>query len=221
MNDHRDGSEVGPRVEAGNGIPRRAEPFLAGAWPLGVLLLLATLPYIGILRNDFAYAYDDKAQIIDNPYVHSFGHLREALATTVWSFKDGSRNLTNYYRPIMTSDFFSAIKSSVRSAYGFHLASLLLHAAVVTILFLFAERLFRATWRGVGRGGPVRAPSVHVEAGGVDFRRDRPRGDLLLSAHLLVLLAGCGRGRRRETDWAASRHDGEFRFWPSSPRSRR
>ncbi|MFZ0962451.1 MAG: hypothetical protein WAO35_16255, partial [Terriglobia bacterium] len=163
MNDHRDGSEVGPRVEAENGIPRRAEPFLAGAWPLGVLLLLATLPYIGILRNDFAYAYDDKAQIIDNPYVHSFGHLREALATTVWSFKD-VHGLTNYYRPVMTLGFLLCYQLFGPLAYGFHLASLLLHAAVVTILFLFAERLFRQRGAALGAAGLFALHPIHIES---------------------------------------------------------
>jgi len=52
---------------------------------MAVLLLLATLPYAGILRNDFAYDYDDKALILDSPYVHNFQHVREVLTTTLFS----------------------------------------------------------------------------------------------------------------------------------------
>jgi protein O-mannosyl-transferase len=42
---------------------------------LATLLALAILPYVNVLSNDFAYIYDDKAQIIDSPYVHSFRYL--------------------------------------------------------------------------------------------------------------------------------------------------
>jgi len=72
--------------------------------PAVLLLLLALLPYAGVLGNDFAYIYDDKAQILDNPYVHTFGHLREALTTPVWSFAD-AHTTSNYYRPVMTLGF--------------------------------------------------------------------------------------------------------------------
>ena len=92
MNSHRDGTEIRPPAAHGADLPQRAAPFFSGAWPLAVLLLLATLPYAGILRNDFAYIYDDKAQIIDNPYVHSFGHLREMLTTSVWSYRRHPRS---------------------------------------------------------------------------------------------------------------------------------
>ena len=87
MNSCPDGTEIQPSPAHLADISPRTPPLLVGAWPLAILLLLATLPYVGVLRNDFAYAYDDKAQIIDNPYVHSFGHLRETLTSNVWSYK--------------------------------------------------------------------------------------------------------------------------------------
>jgi Flp pilus assembly protein TadD len=100
------------------------------------------MPYLGILRNDFAYIYDDKAQILDNPYVHSLGHLREVLTTPVWSFAD-TRGGTNYYRPVMTLGFLFCYRIFGPLAYGFHLASLLLQAAVVAMLYIFGGRLLR------------------------------------------------------------------------------
>jgi Flp pilus assembly protein TadD len=163
MNTHSDGVGIRPTAGSGQDFPPRAAPSFSGAWPLAVLLLLAVLPYAGILRNDFAYIYDDKAQIIDNPYVHSFGHLREVLTTTVWSFKD-THAPTNYYRPIMTIGFLLCYKVFGPLAYGFHLASLLLHAAVVTILFLFAERLFRDRGAALGAAGLFAIHPIHVES---------------------------------------------------------
>ena len=208
MNSQGDGTEIRQPGARGPDRPPPAAPFLAGAWPLAVLLLLATLPYVGILRNDFAYAYDDKAQILDNPYVHSFGHLREVLTTSVWSFKPG-HGVSNYYRPVMTIGFLLCYQLFGPVAYGYHLTSLLLHAAVVTMLFLFAERLFCDRGAAFGAAVAVRAPSDSRRACGVDFRRERPGGDLLLCAHFLVFLAGGGAARRTAAR-DASRHDGKF-----------
>jgi tetratricopeptide (TPR) repeat protein len=163
MISYGDGSEIPAPAVNGANLPRRATPFLAGAWPLVVLLTLATLPYVGILRNDFAYVYDDKAQIIDNPYVHSFGHLRETLTTSVWSYA-GAGGVTHYYRPAMTIGFLLCYQLFGPLAYGFHLTSLLLHAAVVAMLFLFAERLFRDRGAALGAAGLFALHPVHVES---------------------------------------------------------
>ena len=73
--------------------------FLAGRWPLAILLLLAALPYVGILRNDFTYTYDDRAIIVENPYVHNFQHLREVLTSTLFA-NQGVQGGAPYYRPV-------------------------------------------------------------------------------------------------------------------------
>lgn len=102
MNIHREGSAdhlpqgqaPGP-AEAQNCAMHHPAIPLVGAWPWVILLLLAILPYIGILRNDFAYAYDDKAQILDNPCVHNFQHLREVLTLPI-----GNSSAHNPWLPI-------------------------------------------------------------------------------------------------------------------------
>ena len=163
MNRHSDESRNQPPPAPGARVSRHAAPPFSGAWPLAVLLLLAILPYAGILHNDFAYIYDDKAQIIDNPYVHTFGHLREALTTPVWSFAN-ARGMTNYYRPVMTVGFILCYQLFGPLAYGFHLASLLLHAAVVIILYLFAQGLFRSPSAGFTAAALFALHPVHVES---------------------------------------------------------
>jgi len=161
MNSH--GDEVGPPAAHGVNLTQRAALFPGGPWPLAVLLMLAVLPYVGILGNDFAYVYDDKAQILDNPYVHSFGHLRETLTTSVWSYA-GAGGVTHYYRPIMTIGFLLCYHLFGPLAYGFHLASLLLHAAIVMMLFLFAQRLFRDRGAAFGAAGLFALHPIHVES---------------------------------------------------------
>ena len=130
---------------------------------MAFLLFLALLPYAGILHNDFTYIYDDKAQILDNPYVHTFGHLREVFTTPVWSFAD-AHGMTNYYRPVMTFGFLICYQIFGPLAFGFHLASLLLHAAVVMMLYLFAERLFRHRGAAFAVAGLFALHPVHVES---------------------------------------------------------
>ncbi len=163
MNSQPEGFRNQAPPAPGASISRPAPPLFSGAWPLALLLLLAILPYAGILRNDFAYIYDDKAQIIDNPYVHTFGHLREALTTPVWSFAN-ARGKTNYYRPVMTLGFILCYQLFGPLAYGFHLASLLLHAAVVIMLFLFAQRLFRSQSAGFAAAALFALHPIHVES---------------------------------------------------------
>lgn len=147
-----------PQVVGQGGLAR----FLAGPWPLAALLLLALLPYAGVLRNDFAYMYDDKAQIIDNPYVHGFEHWREALTTSVWSHA-GAEALNSYYRPMMTLGFLLCYQLFGPWAWGFHLASLLLNAAVVVMLFLFTERLFRDRGAAFATAALFALHPIHVE----------------------------------------------------------
>jgi Flp pilus assembly protein TadD len=163
MNSQLDGTDIRPPAAHGPNIPPRAAPFFAGAWPLAVLLLLATVPYVGILRNDFAYTYDDKVLILDSPYVHNFQHLRQVLTTTLWS-NLGAQGGTPYYRPMATLDFLLCYQLFGPLAYGFHLVSLLLNAAAVGILFLLAEQILGDRVAAFAAAGLFALHPVHVEA---------------------------------------------------------
>ena len=103
------------------------------------LLLLAILPYANTLANSFVY--DDIPQLVENPYVRSFSHLREIFGTTAWSFQ-GAQGVTNYYRPLMTFSYLVCFQLFGPLPYGFHLANVLLHAAIVLLLFVVTRRLF-------------------------------------------------------------------------------
>lgn len=102
------------------------------------LLLLALLPYANTLRNGFVY--DDFPQLVENPYVRNFHHLREIFTTTVWSFQ-GAQGVTNYYRPLMTLGYLLCYQAFGPLPFGFHLANISLHAAVVLLLFFLTRRM--------------------------------------------------------------------------------
>jgi tetratricopeptide (TPR) repeat protein len=105
-----------------------------------VLALCALAPYANTLLNGFVY--DDNTQVMNNPYIQNFHHLREIFTTTVWSYI-GTQGVTNYYRPMMTVGYLACYRIFGPLAYGFHLANVLLHAAVVCALFFVAWSLLR------------------------------------------------------------------------------
>ena len=107
---------------------------------LAVLILVAVLPYLNSLLNGFVQ--DDNRQVLSNPYLRSFSHLREIFATNVWSYV-GAQGMTNYYRPLMTLGYLLCYQFLGPLPYGFHLANMVLNAGVVCLVFLVTERIFR------------------------------------------------------------------------------
>lgn len=104
-----------------------------------VLLLLALVPYFNALTG--AFVYDDRQQILDNPYVHSFQYTGKIFGSTVWTFQ-GAQGVTNYYRPLMTLAYLLCYQLYGPIPFGFHLLNLILHAAVVLLVFAVTRRLF-------------------------------------------------------------------------------
>ena len=96
-----------------------------------------------MLTNSFVY--DDDQQILQNPYIKSWHYLPQIFGTTVWSFV-GQAGATNYYRPLMTFSFLVMWTLFGAVPFGFHLFSLVLHAAVVLLGFYAGLRLF-SDWR--------------------------------------------------------------------------
>ncbi|MGH9356710.1 MAG: hypothetical protein ACRD10_11325, partial [Terriglobia bacterium] len=114
----------------------RSDPVLAA-----VLILVSSLPYLNALANGFVY--DDDTQILTNPYVRDFSHLKAIFTTSVWSYAGGATGVTNYYRPVMTLSYLLCHAVFAYKAWAFHLASLALNAAVVYLLFVVTRRIFR------------------------------------------------------------------------------
>ncbi len=113
----------------------------ADRWRIGLLILLATLPYLNTLWNGFVY--DDDIQILKNPYIRDFSYLKDIFTTSVWSYLGGSKGITDYYRPVMTLGYLFCRIVFGYKPYGYHLVSLGLNVAVVVLLFGVTRRLFR------------------------------------------------------------------------------
>src|SRR3972149_946240 len=126
-----------------------------------LLFLLAFLPYANTLIAGFVY--DDYPQLVDNPYVQSFSHLREIFASNVWSFQ-GAQGTTNYYRPLMTFGYLLCYKLFGPLPFGFHLVNVSLHAAVVWLLFFLTRRLFGSARIAFPAAALFALPPIHTES---------------------------------------------------------
>ena len=103
-----------------------------------ILFLLAFLPCVNTLLNDFVY--DDSFQVIGNPYAHSFRYLRPIFTTTVWSFQ-GAQGVSNYYRPMMTLGYLLTYQIAGLVPFSFHLANIVLNGIVVWLVFRILCRM--------------------------------------------------------------------------------
>ena len=126
-----------------------------------ILILLAFLPYLNTLANTFVY--DDRQQILENPYVHSFRYLGKIFGSTVWTF-EGAQGVTNYYRPLMTFAYLIGYQIFGRLPFGFHLMNLVLHAAVVLLLFAVTEQLFHDRLLSLIASGLFALHPIHTES---------------------------------------------------------
>jgi protein O-mannosyl-transferase len=98
---------------------------------LRILLLIAasTLVYANTLRNSFTY--DDFLYVLNNPLVTN-PSLHSFFSTTQFS---------NVFRPLTFASFsFNWVLGSIH-AVGYHLLNLILHAAVVVLLYLLLRKL--------------------------------------------------------------------------------
>lgn len=144
---------------------RSAEPWglsrCADATLIAILLLCVVLPYLNTLLNGFVY--DDNNEVLNNPCLRSFGHLKEIFSTNVLAHL-GARGVTNYYRPLNTLWFLLCYQVFGPLPYGFHLANVLLHAVVVCLLFWVTERMFHdRTLAFIGAAGFALHP-IHTES---------------------------------------------------------
>jgi hypothetical protein len=106
---------------------------------LALLVALAVLPYLHTLHNFFVY--DDVTQILNNPYLQSFHHLKDIFTTPVWSFLGGDYP-RNYYRPLMSFGYLLCYQFFGPVPWPFHLVNIVLNALVALVLFFVTWRMF-------------------------------------------------------------------------------
>jgi tetratricopeptide (TPR) repeat protein len=127
-----------------------------------ILVVLAALPYLNSLHNGFVY--DDTDQILVNPYIQNFHHLREIFTSSVWSFMGDFRGSSNYYRPVMSLGYVLCYRLFGPHALGFHLANLLADVGVVLLVYLITRRMFHSPAVGLATACVFALHPIHSEA---------------------------------------------------------
>jgi protein O-mannosyl-transferase len=164
----------GVAAESARKIDRRRDALF-----YAIIFAAAVIPYLNTLG--FGFVYDDNHQIVNNPYLRSFHYLKQILTTPVWSFKYATV-ATNYYRPLMSLQYFGLYQAYGPMPYIFHLANVVLNAAVVVLLFAVTRRLFKSTPIAFVTAILFAIHPIHTES--VSWIADIP--DLQLAAFLLV-----------------------------------
>jgi tetratricopeptide (TPR) repeat protein len=108
-----------------------------GLWAPLLLILAAVATYAPALRNQFVW--DDQALILRDPLIRSWRLIGEGFAHFLFTDASGS----NFYRPLQRLSYTIDYAFFFNSPFGYHLTSILWHAAATVALYLFALELFR------------------------------------------------------------------------------
>ena len=107
------------------------------------VFLIITLLIFGLygpsLKNGFAY--DDEAQIEQNPYIKSLIFLLRAFTSCLWeNHLPQCRDYADYYRPLQTISYILTYFISGNPSF-FHFINIVLYIIACYLIFLFLEKI--------------------------------------------------------------------------------
>ena len=105
-----------------------------------LLFLVAVLPYLNSLNGGFVT--DDQQQILNNPYVQQTRYLKAIFTHDVWGFLS-AEHYSNYYRPLLSVTYLVLYQLYGTAALGYHIASVLLYALLVCMIYSVTRRWTR------------------------------------------------------------------------------
>src|SRR5256884_162307 len=195
-----------PPRERGEPVPS-ALPQRRGSWLIPVLIALVTFAaFLPTLQNQFV-TWDDATNFLENAHYRGLGwtHIR-----WMWTTHLG------HYIPLTWMTFGLDYRLWGMNPFGYHLTSLLLHAANAVVFFFVVHRILtlalpspseRGRALAVSAGFAALVFAIHplrVESvAWVTERRDVLSGLFYLSAILIYLWACEGGARGRGWYWGA------------------
>ncbi|MDR3764212.1 MAG: glycosyltransferase family 39 protein [Acidobacteriota bacterium] len=109
-------------------------------WLCALSVLLAALVYLR--TAGFPFVYDDHGQILANARIQSWHYLPKYFTQHLWS-QMGEDLPNNYYRPLFLVWFLLNFKLFGTAPAGWHVTSVLVHALVTLVVYLFAARTLK------------------------------------------------------------------------------
>jgi protein O-mannosyl-transferase len=121
-----------------------------------LLFIVVAAAYVPSLRNGFVNL-DDPSFVYANPYVQG-GITAEGVR---WAFTSINRG---FWQPLAWLSLMLDAQLFGAKAGGYHLTSLIIHAATTVVLFLAFRRLTGATWRSAFVAALFGLHPLHVES---------------------------------------------------------
>ena len=119
-------------------VPPAPHP-LSSRLLLALALGLSLLCYAQVWR--FSFVYDDDFQIVNNPKIHDWSHLRGYFTSHLWANAGSFDRVSNYYRPLFLVWLrVNYALFGLEAAY-WHACLLALHLLAVWLTYLAALRL--------------------------------------------------------------------------------
>src|SRR5438876_3980700 len=176
-------------------------------WLVPVLIALVTVAaFLPTLQNQFVN-WDDDENFLDNPHYRGLGWTQLRWMWTTFHL--------GHYIPLTWMTFGLDYRLWGMNPFGYHLTSLLLHAANAVVFFFVVRRILALALPGPSERGHALAVSagfaalvfaihpLRVESvAWATERRDVLSGLFYLSA-ILVYLRACERGERGRWYWGA------------------
>jgi len=125
-----------PIVESATSPPARP---LSSRLLLALAFGLSLLCYAQVWR--FSFVYDDDFQIVNNPKIHDWSHLRGYFTTHLWANAGSFDRASSYYRPLFLLWLRVNYALFELKAGYWHASSLALHLLSVWLTYLAALRL--------------------------------------------------------------------------------
>ncbi len=130
--------EFNPPQESPPQVSLQKTTSISTLLPIVILLLVSFAVYFNALSGDFVY--DDKSQIVENPWIRDMVNMPNIFSKSVWNFKPGVIT-SNYYRPLMHIVYMIDYHLFGLKPWGFHLVNILFHCGVSVLVFMVIRRL--------------------------------------------------------------------------------
>jgi hypothetical protein len=126
-----------------------------------LLSMLCFAVYANSLNGKFVW--DDNVVIVRNAGIRNWSGVPHAFVTSVWSFL-GQATDTNYYRPFQTVVYNIAYHIGGLLPLVYHLTSLILHLAVVFLIYFLCLQLKWASQHALIAAAIFASHPIHTEA---------------------------------------------------------
>lgn len=138
---------------------------------ISAVILLAAISFgVYSVTLGYGFVYDDRSQVLENPWIRDLSHIPEILASSGTSFQNKAANT---FRPLLHLVFMAEYRAFGFNAWGWHLVNVVLHALNAIAVFFLASALLSANGRetlsrrmgAYGPGGSITAVAPPFFAG--------------------------------------------------------